>query len=398
MGAKSVFSSRERILCVLSHDEPDHVPLWNLWRKEDLPFSYRDERQRVQAVLEMGLDDSVLLEPPGPREDDLVIDSWIHPVKIRVYQESTDSEQEYPLLTKQYSTPEGILRQSVKITDDWPFGKNIPLLSDFNVPRSKEYLVKKREDLGRLKYILRDPTKAQVKEYQDLAQKLKSFAKKREVLLEGGWITAVDTAVWLFGLRPLIWKAINDPDFVEELLNIICQWEKPRLELLLEEKVDLIVHSGWYEMPHLWSPRLFRKFIKPILSKEIQLTHDAGIPFCYILTAKTSLILEDLLDLGIDVLRGVDPIQGKDDLTLIKEKIGDQITIWGGMNAAITLGRGTPNEIREAVNTAIQVLAPGGGFVLYPVDQIYNDTPWENVQIMIDRWREVGQYPLDRLG
>jgi len=105
--------------------------------------------------------------------------------------------------------------------------------------------------------------------------------------------------------------------------------------------------------------------------------------------------LEDLLDIGIDVLRGVDPIQGKDDLAVVKETIGGRIAIWGGMNAAITLGRGTPDEIRQAVDTAIEILAPGGGFVLYPVDQIYNDSPWDNIQIMIDRWKEVCPYPLN---
>jgi len=395
MGAKPVYSSRERILCTLSHNEPDRVPLWNLWRKEDLPFSFRDEYQRVEATLKMGLDDSVLLKPPGPREDDLVLHSWIYPVKMRVYCEARSFEHRYPVLAKEYLTPEGILRHSVKLTDDWPFGNNAPLLSDFNVSRSEEYLIKKQEDLKKLKYVLKDPTKNQIQRYRNLAKGLRNFARRKGVLLEGGWITAVDTAVWLFGFEPLVWKAVDDPNFVKELLAIVSQWEKPRLELLLEEKVDLVVHSGWYEMPYMWSPRLFRHFIKPIISEEVALTHSAGIPYCYVLTAGTSLIVEDLLDLGIDVLRGVDPIQGKDDLTLIKEKIGDQITIWGGINAAITLGRGTPNEIREAVDTAIQVLAPGGGFVLYPVDQIYNDTPWDNVQILIDHWKDVGRYPLN---
>jgi len=64
------------------------------------------------------------------------------------------------------------------------------------------------------------------------------------------------------------------------------------------------------------------------------------------------------------------------------------------MNAAITLGRGSSEEIKGAVDTAIRILGPGGGFVLYPVDQIYSDTPWRNVQIMINRWRKVSQYPL----
>ena len=394
MHRKTELTSRERILCTLSHNEPDHVPLWNLWRKKDLPFPIKDQRKRVEAVLELGLDDSVLLKPPGPGEDDLVAESWIHPAKTNVCYRGRGPQERYSLITRKYQTPEGTLRQTIKETQDWPFGKDVPLLSDFNISRSEEHVVKNRNDLKRLKYILRSPVKHQIDEYKNSSRELRSFANKNNVLLEGGRVFSVDAAVWLFGLDSLILKAIESPDFVEELLSIIYQWQKPRLELLLDERVDLVVHSGWYEMPHLWSPKLFRRLLKPILAKEIQLTHSAGIRFCYILTSGSSLILDDLLEVGVDVLRGVDPIQGHDDLAVIKNKVGNDIAIWGGMNAAITLGRENPGQIREAVDEAIRILAPGGGFVLYPVDQIYSDTPWENVETMIDRWREMGEYPL----
>ena len=395
MCAKSQLSSRERILCTLSHKEPDHVPLWNLWRKKDLPFSFRDECKRVEAVLKLGLDDSVLIVPPGPSEDELIADTLVHPVKTAVYYQDKSSQDKYPLITREYQTPQGTLRQVIRKTQDWPFVDDIPLLSDFNISRAKEHLVKNHLDLKSLKYILKEPTGQQIKEYRECSRELKDFAHKKSVLLEGGRVFSADAAVWLFGLDSLILKAIDSPDFVVELLELIYQWQKPRIELLLEEEVDLIIHSGWYEMPHLWSPRLFRQLLKPILAKEIALTHSAGVQFCYILTAGSSLILQDLLELGVDVLRGVDPVQGyNEDLALIKNTIGDRITIWGGMNAAITLGKGKDEKIREAVNKAIRSLAPGGGFVLYPVDQIRSDTPWENVQTLIDCWKQICQYPI----
>ena len=74
--------------------------------------------------------------------------------------------------------------------------------------------------------------------------------------------------------------------------------------------------------------------------------------------------------------------------------MGERIALWGGMNAAITLERGSADDIRGAVDEAIRVCAPGGGFVLYPVDPVWAGTPWSSVEIMIERWRQVGQYPL----
>ena len=68
--------------------------------------------------------------------------------------------------------------------------------------------------------------------------------------------------------------------------------------------------------------------------------------------------------------------------------------LWGGVNGALTLGQGTPEEVSQATEDAIRTLGPGGGFVLYPVDQMVKETPWSNVEALIERWRKVGSYPI----
>jgi len=60
----------------------------------------------------------------------------------------------------------------------------------------------------------------------------------------------------------------------------------------------------------------------------------------------------------------------------------------GGMNAAITLSMGSEEEIRRAVDHAMQVLAPGGGFILFPVDNVFCEMSWERVEILIDQWKK----------
>lgn len=379
----------------MAHQEPDHVPLWCLWRgawsgdvTATMPIPIADQCRRVEAVLAMGLDDTLLLKPPGPREDEVARPEWLAPVTWHVRREG-------PRLVKEYHTPEGPLRQAVRRPEDWPFGEDIALWSDLNVIHGAEYPVKGRDDLPALRQVLRPPTAGQLAEFRGQARDLRAFAQRHGVLLEGGWVTIVDAAAWLVGLDHLIWHAVDDPDFVAELLEVIYEWERPRLELLLEARVDLVVHSAWYEMPRFWSPRRYRELIEPVLRREVALSHGAGVPFCYILSAGASLIMDDLLDLGVDAVRGVDPVQGHgDEVALIKRTIGSRVAIWGGVNAAVTLERGTPEEIRVAVDEAIRTGGPGGGFVLYPVDQIWAHTPWRNVEVLIARWREVGRYPL----
>jgi len=122
----------------------------------------------------------------------------------------------------------------------------------------------------------------------------------------------------------------------------------------------------------------------------VDLVHQADATFSYIMTKGIMPLLDDFLEIGIDVLWGPDPVQGEADLPILREKLKGRMCIWGGMNAILTLGEGTPEDARQAVDRAIETLAPGGGFVLFPVDQIVADTPWENVEAMLARWREIG--------
>ena len=64
------------------------------------------------------------------------------------------------------------------------------------------------------------------------------------------------------------------------------------------------------------------------------------------------------------------------------------------MNGNLTMTEGSPEEIRKAVEEAIEALAPGGAFILSPIDKIEAWTPWENVEAMLERWRELASYPV----
>jgi len=62
------------------------------------------------------------------------------------------------------------------------------------------------------------------------------------------------------------------------------------------------------------------------------------------------------------------------------------------MNSPITLERGSAEQIRRAVHEAVEILAPGGGFILSPVDSLGPWATWESVATVIQAWREVRDY------
>jgi uroporphyrinogen decarboxylase len=293
-------------------------------------------------------------------------------------------------LVKEYATPAGSLTARVSKSDDWPYGNHIPFLDDFIIPRARKPLIASPEDLERLRYLLVPPTDDIIRSFREESRRAKAFAGERNLLVSAGLGVGADMAGWLCGLQNLIYLTADAPAFVEDLMRLIASWNMQRMEVVLDAGIDLWVRRGWYENCDFWSPHLYRQFILPYLKREVELAHSAGIKFGYIMTSGVMPLLDMLLEAGVDVLIGVDPLMGRADLRLMTEKVTGRMCLWGGVNAALTVEKGSPEEVQEAVKQALDILSPGHGFILSPVDEIDDPSEhaWNNVQVFIKAWKE----------
>jgi uroporphyrinogen-III decarboxylase len=98
-------------------------------------------------------------------------------------------------------------------------------------------------------------------------------------------------------------------------------------------------------------------------------------------------LLEGIGEAGVDVIQGVDPL--KYDLAETARRIGGKVCLWGGVNGHLTVERGTVEEVVAETRQALDLLAPTGGFILSPVDNIRQDTPTSraNLAAMLAEWR-----------
>ena len=85
-------------------------------------------------------------------------------------------------------------------------------------------------------------------------------------------------------------------------------------------------------------------------------------------------ILDALVAAGIDGWHGIQPSIGM-DLRLLKERYGDRLCFFGGLNCE-TLIEGTPEEARAEVRYAIRHAAPGGGLVIATGNVLQPGTSW----------------------
>ena len=145
----------------------------------------------------------------------------------------------------------------------------------------------------------------------------------------------------------------------------------------------------------LISPGMFREVVKPYLAEYYAMIHnmtDARLMLhC---CGSVSSIMEDLIEIGVDILNPVQ-VSAKDmDPGELKARFGDRLCFCGGIDTQQVLPRGTQEEVQEEVQRLIQELAPGGGYLLAAVHAIQPDVPPENVCTMFETALASGRYPI----
>ena len=384
-------SSRQRMLSALKCEEPDHTPCSFMLFK-GLKLVNESYLEFLQNELKLGLDAYVELPPRMPS---VVNDyynlhgipvSYDPSVKIREWLEKIPGEED-PLMVKEYLTPEGTLRTEVWQTDDWPWGDHVPFLDDYLVPRSRKFLIENMGDLNALQYLLVEPTAVEIENFHQESQDAIEFARAHDLLLVGGWGVGADLIGWIYGLQNMVFGVYDHPQLIKQMLEMIGNWNRKRMQVLLGSDIDLYIKRAWYENCDFWTPSAFEEFILPELVKDIELAHANGVYFGYLITSSVMPLLDIIADSGVDVLIGVDPDEW--DLERTKQKLGGKVCLWGGVNGHRTVEMGSTEQVRHEVQHAIEILSPGGGFILSPVDNVREYSPLieENVKTLINEWQ-----------
>lgn len=138
----------------------------------------------------------------------------------------------------------------------------------------------------------------------------------------------------------------------------------------------------------MMSPEMFRKFLLPeyefifknvFAEKKIVNFHSCGC-------VESIAVL--LASIGITILN---PIQfSANNLEKIKKDTVGKMALQGGIDTKLLL-EGTPAEVQVHVQEVMEVLKPGGGYILCP-DQGMPNFPPENIEAMWQTAKEYGRY------
>jgi uroporphyrinogen-III decarboxylase len=153
-----------------------------------------------------------------------------------------------------------------------------------------------------------------------------------------------------------------------------------RIDVIIMCKTDFGAQSG-----PLIAPATYRDLFKPLHRKMNDWVHaNTSWKTFFHTCGDVSLLLEDFIEAGLDVLNPVQISADNMDPVHLKEAYGDRLAFWGGgISTQATLPFGTPEEVEAEVTRNLQVLGRQGGFVFAPDQNIQPAVPIENLMAMI---------------
>jgi uroporphyrinogen decarboxylase len=348
-----VLKSRERVFKALNHEEPDRIPLDEIFRLDvwDALKKYFsvDDVEDVRRFL--GID--------------------FRHLSIEVSEEFRKKARfVYPF--GYYRAVEGGL-----LEDEWSIrysissnGRYLKIcyhpLANADVGDIDSYEFPPLDVAGRF-----EKTEERARMFKDL------------YILEGVMEQTLFEWAWhLRGFNKFILDLYTNEKFVNKLLDKLMKYKIEMGKRFIDIEVDIIrlgddvgSQKGMLIPPHIW-----RKYFKPrmkIIIDALKSYSRNSIYIFYHSDGYIEPIIPDLIEIGVQILNPVQPECMNP--AEIKRKYGDKLILHGTISVQRTIPFGTVEDVRKEVISRIKECGRNGGLVIAPAHTPQPDMPIENI-------------------
>lgn len=188
----------------------------------------------------------------------------------------------------------------------------------------------------------------------------------------------------LRGMENLLVDMILNPDFVDELLDTITEFNLYVMDIILDYNIDgFYFGDDWGQQRGLiMGPKLWRRFIKPRMARLYKKAHDAGKYVVQHSCGDIHELFPDLIEIGLDVYNTFQPEIY--NVREIKTLYGDKLTFWGGISTQQVLPFASPDEVKKVARYMMKIMSYNGGYIAAPTHAIPGDVPPENIVALIE--------------
>ncbi len=194
---------------------------------------------------------------------------------------------------------------------------------------------------------------------------------------------------WLMvGMQNLLSAMADRPEHVDALFARVGAFE----EQIARRYIALDVEAAWiaddYGMNSalMFSPEMWRRFVRPHLRRVVDLYHDAGALVVLHSCGNVTPLVDQFLEVGIDAL---DPLQPEcNQLGRVRQATAGRICLCGGI-ASTTLLAGDVARTVADTHRRIRQLGADGGYIVGPDDdQVWPDAARDAMLEAVEQYRD----------
>jgi hypothetical protein len=352
-------SKEERVLCALSREESDRVPLYDL------------------------VDNVRVLEHYAGRQLTLANADEVIPAALQRCLDTTRVWMPHELGTR--TDARGFTHERVDWFNEWQVSAPF------------------HDTAGALTFVASDIERAEAwrptSPEERLGDLLEWKARFGDVVIPASTAgEALQDAYITLGLDRFVFLQAEAPDLVARWIAALHGETLRRLETETAHRaispVAWIFADVAFKSRLIFSPRyladhgVFRR-----IGEICDIYHGYGMKVIFHSDGFIRPIIPQLIAAGVDALAPIETPAGM-QLGDLKAAFGRQVAFVGGVDVGV-LERGTTDEVRALVKQAIADAGPGGGFILgSSSEELFEALPPENIIAMFEAAWEYGRYPI----
>lgn len=248
-----------------------------------------------------------------------------------------------------------------------------------------EYPIRSRADLAG--YRAPDPT---------LAGRAAEIRAAGEINHEGlallGGVQGPLTTAWLvMGYENICYALADDPGLLTAVFRISNEFFKEAARRSVEAGcVGMWVSEDLGDSTRgFFSTAAYRRYVLPPFVELVEYVAALGVPVLMHSCGRITAYLDDIAQTRVSAIHPLQRTAGM-DLATVKAKWGDRFCLVGNIDSSRTLPYGTPGEVAAEAREAIEIAAPGGGFILASDHSLHDGIPMANILALRDAGLEYG--------
>jgi uroporphyrinogen decarboxylase len=209
-------------------------------------------------------------------------------------------------------------------------------------------------------------------------------------------ISLLELAWHLTGLEKYLMAMLCDEPWINLLNDRVEEWSTGLALQLVKAGVDAI----WFgedlgsQTSTLISPDDWRTRFKPRHKRMIEKLKKENPDIIVIMHSDGAVapLIDDFIEIGVDVYNPVQPNVSGSDPQELKDKYGQRICFFGGIDQQLLLPSGDIGKIRAEIKERISILGKNRGYLLAPAHILQADVSADTIEAMIEAAIEFGNY------